>query len=75
MSDFHRAPPKMAKQRLCRITNESTETENCYSSLNREWLWNSVYVDVFFAFKLVRFQISTFQSCEFVSEFVDSFPT
>ena len=28
MSDFHRASPKMAWLRLCRITNESTETEN-----------------------------------------------
>ena len=45
MSDFHRTSPKMAWVRLCRITNESTETENCYLSLNRElrWLWNSVY--------------------------------
>ena len=44
MSDFHRAFLKMAGLRLCRITNESTEIENC-SSLNRElhWLWNSVY--------------------------------
>ena len=46
MSDFHRASLKMAWQPLCRITNESTEIENCYSSLNRElrWLWNSVYM-------------------------------
>ena len=46
MSDFHRAPLEMAWLRLCRITNESTEIENCYSSLNRElrWLWNSVYI-------------------------------
>ena len=44
MSDFHRAYPEMAWLCLCRITNESTETENCYLSLNRElcWLWNSV---------------------------------
>ena len=46
MSDLHRASLKMAWGRLCRITNESNETENCYSSLNRKlrWLWNSVYV-------------------------------
>ena len=46
MSDFHRASLEMAWLRLCRITNESTEIENCYSGLNREfrWLWNSVYV-------------------------------
>ena len=45
MSDFQMASLKMALLRLCRITNESTEIENCYSSLNRElrWLWNSVY--------------------------------
>ena len=30
MSDFHRASPEMAWLRLCQITNESTETENCY---------------------------------------------
>ena len=30
MSDFHRASPKMAWLRLRRITNESTDTENCY---------------------------------------------
>ena len=44
MSDFHRASQKVAWLRLCRITNESTETENCYSSLNGELrlLWNSV---------------------------------
>ena len=48
MSDFHRAPLEMDWLCLCRITNESTEIENCYSSLNRElrWLWNSVYVEV-----------------------------
>ena len=46
MSDFHRASLEMALLRLCRITNGSTETENYYSSLNRElrWLWNSVYL-------------------------------
>ena len=46
MTDFHKASPKMARLRLCRITNESTETENSYQSLNREmrWQWNSVYV-------------------------------
>ena len=46
MSDFHRASLEMAWLRLCRITNESTELENCYSGLNRELrlLWNSVYV-------------------------------
>ena len=27
MSDFHRASPEMAWLRLCRITNESTETK------------------------------------------------
>ena len=45
MSDFHRASLEMAWLRLCRITNESTEIENCYSGLNGElrWLWNSVY--------------------------------
>ena len=32
--------------RLCRITNESTETDNNYESLIGElrWLWNSVYL-------------------------------
>ena len=30
MPDFHRASPEMAWLRLCQITNESTETENCY---------------------------------------------
>ena len=46
MSDFHRATLEMAWLRLCRITNASTEIENCDSSLNRElrWLWNSVYI-------------------------------
>ena len=46
MSDFHRASLEMAWLRLCGITNESTEIENYYSSLNRElrWLWNSVYI-------------------------------
>ena len=34
-SDFHRASPKMDLLRICRNTNESTETENCYYSLNR----------------------------------------
>ena len=50
MSDFHRAYLEMAWLRLCRITNESTEPENCYLSLNRElrWLWNSVYIKVGF---------------------------
>ena len=45
MSDVHNASLEMAWLRLCRITHESTESENCYSSLNRElrWLWNSVY--------------------------------
>ena len=38
MSDFHRASLEMAWLRLCRITNESTEIENCYSGLNRELL-------------------------------------
>ena len=28
MSDFHKTSPKMAWLRLCRITNESTETES-----------------------------------------------
>ena len=48
MSDFYRASLEMAWLRLCRITNESTETENCYQRLNRElrWLWNSVYMDM-----------------------------
>ena len=46
MSDFRRASLEMVGLRLCRITNESTETEKCYYSFNRElrWLWNSVYV-------------------------------
>ena len=50
MSDFHRASLEMAWLPLCRITNESTETENWYYSLNRElrWLWNSVYKTNFF---------------------------
>ena len=45
MSDFHRASLEMACLRLGRITNESIEIENCYSSLSRElrWLWNSIY--------------------------------
>ena len=45
VSDFHRASPKMAWLRLRRIAIKSTETENCYQSLNRDlhWLWNSVY--------------------------------
>ena len=30
MSGFHRASAKILWLRLCRITNESTETENCY---------------------------------------------
>ena len=30
MSDFHMASPKMVWLRICRITNESTEIENCY---------------------------------------------
>ena len=30
MSDFHRASLEMAWLRLCQITNESTEIENCY---------------------------------------------
>ena len=49
-SDFHRESLEMAWLRLCRITNESTETENCYKCLNRElcWLWNLVYVDGMF---------------------------
>ena len=46
MADFHRASLEMAWLCLCRVTNESTEMENCYSSLKRElrWLWKSVYV-------------------------------
>ena len=46
VSDFHRASLEMTGLRLYRITNESTNIENSYSSLNRElrWLWNSVYV-------------------------------
>ena len=45
-SDFHKTSPEMARLRLCQITNESTETEICYQSLNRElrWMWNSVYI-------------------------------
>ena len=38
VSDFHRASPEMTWLRLYGITNESTEIENCYSSLNRELL-------------------------------------
>ena len=30
MSDFRRASPKLACLRQCHITNESTETINCY---------------------------------------------
>ena len=43
MSDFYRASPTTFMANY-----ESTETENCYSSLNRElrWLWNSVYLNV-----------------------------
>ena len=46
VSDFHRASLELAWLCLCRVTNESTEIENCYSSLNRElrWLWNPVYL-------------------------------
>ena len=46
ITDFHRVSLKTAWLRLCRTTNESTEKENNYLSLNRElhWLWNSVYV-------------------------------
>ena len=46
MSDFHRASFEMDWLRLCRITNESTETENCYQSLNRElrWLHGTQYI-------------------------------
>ena len=49
MSDFHRASLEMAWLYLYQITNESTKTENCYSSLNRElrWLWNSVYIYIY----------------------------
>ena len=48
MSAFHRASQEMAWLRLCRFTNESTETDNCYLNLNREfrWLWYSVHVYV-----------------------------
>ena len=55
VSDFHRASLKMAWLRLRRVTNESTEIENCYSSLNRElrWLWDSVY------FQNPKFQASS----------------
>ena len=46
MPDFHRTSPKMAWLRQCRITNKSTETENCYKGFNRELrlVWNSVYI-------------------------------
>ena len=46
MSDFQSTPLKMALLRLCRITNELTETDNCYSILNRQmpWVRNSVYI-------------------------------
>ena len=49
MSDFHRASLEMAWLCLCQITNESTKTENRYSSLDRElrWLWNSVYIYIY----------------------------
>ena len=43
MSDFHRASPKTAWLRLCRIKNELTETKKCYSSLNRELPWLHVF--------------------------------
>ena len=44
MSDFHRSSLKIDWLLLFWITNESTETENNYSSLHRElhWMWNSV---------------------------------
>ena len=46
MSHFHRESPNMARLHLCRITNESPGTENCFNSLKRELrlLWNSVYL-------------------------------
>ena len=38
MSGFNKASPKMARLCLCRITNESTETESCHQSLHRDSL-------------------------------------
>ena len=35
MSDFHRASPEMTWPCLCRITNDSTETEICYKFKRR----------------------------------------
>ena len=62
MSDFHRASLEMAWLCLCQITNESTKTENCYSSLNRElrWLWNSVYI---YIVRLIGTHWQTLQKC------------
>ena len=44
MSDSNMSSLKMAWLRFCRIKNESAETENNYSSFNRElrWLRNSI---------------------------------
>ena len=39
MSDIHMSYPKMAWSHLWRITDESTETEKNYSSLNGEFRW------------------------------------
>ena len=53
MSDFHSTSLEMAWLRLCRITDESTESQNLYKSLNTElrWLWNSVYDNNCFIFQ------------------------
>ena len=66
LSDFHRTSPNMALLRLCRIENKSTETENCYKSLNRElrWLRNSVYVANTNA--LISFAVTAKLICVFV---------
>ena len=45
VSDFHRASPEMTWLRLYRITNESTEIENCYSSLIRVALAVELSID------------------------------
>ena len=47
MSDFHRAFLEMAWLRLCQLRNETTEIENCYSSLNRVLRWLYMYKSFF----------------------------
>ena len=64
MSYFHRTPLEMAWLRLCRITNESTEIENCYSSFNRVAL--AVELSIFVIF-VVSFLV-------FASDYTSSWP-